>query len=110
MSLLFPGGKAYLKGLRKVPKTVLIIDSYRTITENDKRKMRDIGKGMEIDFEERRTHYSLIILCNVALRFSLVNPLSLAEGEIWFTRNEFSKETFVDALNYYSTCEIRNGV
>ncbi|KMV65306.1 hypothetical protein M970_101470 [Encephalitozoon cuniculi EcunIII-L] len=97
-----------IDGLKKIPKTTLIVDGYGTITEEEKRKIQ--GMKMNIDFEERTTHYSLVILCNTTLRFNLANPLILAECEIWFTRKAFSSRVFMDALIHYSECEIKNGV
>jgi hypothetical protein len=100
-----------LQGLRKMPKTVLIINTYSEVTEKDRRAIREItrGAGMEIHYSEKATHYSLVILCGLVFRFSLTNPLAVAEGEIWFTRAGFSKKVFLDALNHYSNCEMRDG-
>lgn len=96
--------------LKKVPKTMLIVDGYGTISEEEKKGIKDSVMKVDIDFEEKTTHYSLVILCNTALRFNLINPLTLAECEIWFTRKVFSSKVFADALGHYSECEIRNGV
>lgn len=96
--------------LKKIPRTVLVVDGYGTITEEEMRMVRDSAAGMTVDFKERVTHYSLVILCNAVLRFDLENPLTLVECEIWFARQVFSSKVFADALEYYSQCEIRNGV
>ncbi|KAG5860320.1 DUF5099 domain-containing protein [Encephalitozoon hellem] len=96
--------------LRKIPKSILIVDGYGTISEEEKRKIKDSAAEIDIDFEERTTHYSLVILCNTVLRFNLTNPLTLVECEIWFSRRMFSSKVFADALGHYSECEIRNGV
>lgn len=103
-------GNVCLKGLKKLPKRILVVDTYNTTAEEYKKKIRDATTGIEIDFEEASTHYSLIILCSMTFRFNLKDPLTLADGEIWFTRKEFSRKVLMDALKHYSDCEIRNGV
>lgn len=110
MNLLFSRSKIDLRHLKKLPKTILVVDTFFTVTEEQKKRTRMIMAGVEVDFEEQRTHYSLVIFCGLVLRFGLGNPLSLAEGEIWFTRRAFSDRVLADALRYYSDCEIRNGV
>lgn len=95
--------------LKKLPRTMLVVDTYNTLTESDRDAIRAAVQDIHVDFEERSTHYALIILCKAVLRFNLKNPLALAEGEIWFTRAIFSEATLQDALEYYSECEIRNG-
>ncbi|ADM12474.1 uncharacterized protein Eint_101490 [Encephalitozoon intestinalis ATCC 50506] len=108
-SLILWDGRS-ICGLKKIPKTILIVDEYNTITPEKKSKIKDSVAEMDIDFEEEATRYSLVILCNTVLRFNLKNPLVLAECEIWFTRKTFSSKVFEDALIHYSECEIRNGV
>jgi hypothetical protein len=98
------------KKLKKIPKTVLVLDTYNRITEEDKHAVEGIEPGMEIHYEERATHYSLVILCGLVFRFHLNDPLVLTDAEIWFTRSGFSRDVFLDALNHYSDCEIRNGM
>ena len=97
-------------GLRKVPRSVLVVDGYGTVTEEEARRVVDCVSGVAIDFKERATHYSLVILCAAVLRLDLENPLALAECEIWFTREVFSSKVLADALEHYSQCEIRNGL
>lgn len=99
-----------VSGLSKYPKTILVVDVYGTVTNQMKESVRCQASGIQVDFEEMQTHYSLVIVCNNRFKFRVGNPLSLVDCEIWFSRKAFSLDVFIDALHHYSKCEIRNGM
>lgn len=89
------------KIFQKIPRRILILcpnlEYYPTISS-------------EIDFHPRDIQYDLVVVVNKVFRLSIDYPLSIAEAEIWFERGSaLTKRIFMNALDHYSNCEIRNG-
>lgn len=87
--------------LKKIPRKILILcpnlKYHPTVSS-------------EIDFHPKDTRYDLVIVVDKVFRLSIDFPFCLAESEIWFERGSaLTEQIFMNALEHYSNCEIRNG-
>ncbi|KAF7684251.1 hypothetical protein TCON_0545 [Astathelohania contejeani] len=120
---------------KKLPKFLLIIDNYFTITEKQLEKIKNkietikllmISKENTKNLHNIASKYKLentknaiqdagniypdlIILLNDVFEFNLECPLLLYKAEICHYRRKFDEGILESSLKHYSECEIRDG-
>ncbi|KAM0678103.1 hypothetical protein BDAP_001362 [Binucleata daphniae] len=105
---------------KKLPSFILIIDKFDSIREesldilatkiaNNDSTINKIMLYNDCVTTKLDGFPDLIILIDYVQRFNLHDPLLLYKAEIYHSRYKFTKNTLINALKHYSSCEIRNG-
>lgn len=103
-----------IRDLKKLPKSILIVN-YKPL-ENPIGKLNKVLSML--DENKITVHFysvnlkikpDLIILINNTFRFENINPLLIADAEIYFCK-KFSLNVFFNSLIFYSNSQIKNGL
>lgn len=94
---------------KKLPSQVLVLDYLSPISDNLKKQIITYNKNINVDFNEQDKKYDLVYLCNYVFEFDLKFYQTVSTAEIIFKRRVFSFSVFMEGLQHYSECQIRNG-
>ncbi|WUR04522.1 uncharacterized protein VNE69_09077 [Vairimorpha necatrix] len=97
-------------GLKKIPKSILILDNIGIVSEDLKEKIRHLLPNTVVDYEEQDRNYDLVFLLDYIFRFNLKYYKPISNAEIIFKRESLDMKIVTEGLAHFSNCEIRNGV